>query len=273
MGGYAMNIEIANRLYEFRKKHHLSQEELAEKIGVSRQAVSKWERAEASPDTDNLILLAKVYGVTLDELLMGSTAVREEEKKFGRTEETPTEEEPEEATEFTESTTDTGCDHISFDNGIHVESQNGDKVHVGWDGIYVHDKKGGRVSIDKNGIFVEEDGHVFTEEEMKHWKKEPQKKSIWYIFPYYLFVTIGFLIWGFLGGWHISWILFLTIPLYYSLVDAIYKKNPNHFAYPVLAATVYLWVGIEMGIWHPTWILFVTIPLYYAVCDMFKRWR
>lgn len=52
-----MNIEIANRLVELRKKNNLSQEALAEKLGISRQAVSKWERAEASPDTDNLILL------------------------------------------------------------------------------------------------------------------------------------------------------------------------------------------------------------------------
>ena len=64
-----MNVETANRLQMLRKKNNLSQEELAEKIGISRQAVSKWERAEASPDTDNLILLAKLYGVTLDDLL------------------------------------------------------------------------------------------------------------------------------------------------------------------------------------------------------------
>ena len=69
-----MNIEIANRLLQYRKSSGLSQEELAEKIGVSRQAVSKWERAEASPDTDNLIILAKVYGVSLDELLQGEGA-------------------------------------------------------------------------------------------------------------------------------------------------------------------------------------------------------
>jgi len=64
-----MNIEIANRLVQLRKQNNLSQEELASKIGISRQAVSKWERAEASPDTDNLILLAKLYNISLDELL------------------------------------------------------------------------------------------------------------------------------------------------------------------------------------------------------------
>lgn len=64
-----MNIEIANRLVSLRKENHLSQEDLAAQIGVSRQAVSKWERAEASPDTDNLILLARLYKISLDELL------------------------------------------------------------------------------------------------------------------------------------------------------------------------------------------------------------
>jgi transcriptional regulator with XRE-family HTH domain len=64
-----MNIEIANRLVQLRKKNGLSQEELAEKLGISRQAVSKWERAESSPDTDNLISIAKLYNVSLDELL------------------------------------------------------------------------------------------------------------------------------------------------------------------------------------------------------------
>ncbi len=54
-----------------RKKCGLSQEELASKIGVSRQAVSKWREQRLHLILDNLILLAKVYGVTLDELLTG----------------------------------------------------------------------------------------------------------------------------------------------------------------------------------------------------------
>lgn len=66
---FYMTIEMANKLLKLRKQHNLSQEELAEKLGISRQAVSKWERAETSPDTDNLILLARLYNVSLDELL------------------------------------------------------------------------------------------------------------------------------------------------------------------------------------------------------------
>ena len=76
-----MNIEIANRLAELRKQHGLSQEELADKLGVSRQAVSKWECGESSPDTDNLIALAKIYGMSLDELLGNPVHEQKEETK------------------------------------------------------------------------------------------------------------------------------------------------------------------------------------------------
>lgn len=64
-----MNVDIAKNLADRRRAAGLSQEGLAEKLGVTRQAVSKWERSESSPDTDNLIALAQLYGVSLDELL------------------------------------------------------------------------------------------------------------------------------------------------------------------------------------------------------------
>ncbi len=72
-----MNIEIANRLQKLRKENGYSQEELADKLGISRQAVSKWERAESSPDTDNLIILARLYNMSLDELLNDSETTEE----------------------------------------------------------------------------------------------------------------------------------------------------------------------------------------------------
>ena len=65
---------MAQRLVDRRKAAGLSQEALAAQLGVSRQAVSKWERSESSPDTDNLIALAALYGVSLDELLYGEAA-------------------------------------------------------------------------------------------------------------------------------------------------------------------------------------------------------
>ena len=58
-----------NNLKFFRKKNGFTQEQIAEKIGVSRQAVAKWERGEALPDIENVIALADVYEVTVDSLV------------------------------------------------------------------------------------------------------------------------------------------------------------------------------------------------------------
>lgn len=148
-----MNIDIANRLYELRKKNSLSQEELAEKIGVSRQAVSKWERAEASPDTDNLILLAKLYSVSMDELLS-------------------TDEPVEPAPRQTEDPV----------------SEFGTSEAFG---------------------------------------KEEEPYNPWMAFPYPLVVTVIYLLLGFVFDiWHPAWILFITIPIYYSVAGCI--KNPKY---------------------------------------------
>lgn len=88
-----MNLEIASRLQKLRREKGYSQEELADKLGVSRQAVSKWERAESSPDTDNLIVLAKLYGISLDELLLNSSEYDELENNTINDEETKQESE------------------------------------------------------------------------------------------------------------------------------------------------------------------------------------
>ncbi|MGN1421638.1 MAG: helix-turn-helix domain-containing protein [Eubacterium sp.] len=64
-----MNLLTATRLQELRKMNGYSQEVLAEKLGVSRQSISKWERAESSPEIDNLMALAKIYGISVDDLL------------------------------------------------------------------------------------------------------------------------------------------------------------------------------------------------------------
>ena len=62
-------MALAEKLYELRKKNGLSQEQLAERLGVSRQAVSKWESGKAVPESDTLVLISDVFHVTLDYLL------------------------------------------------------------------------------------------------------------------------------------------------------------------------------------------------------------
>lgn len=61
-------MEFGNKIMELRKKMGLSQEELAEKIGVARQTISKWELGETFPDLNQAKELSKIFNVSLDEL-------------------------------------------------------------------------------------------------------------------------------------------------------------------------------------------------------------
>lgn len=68
-----MNETIGQRIAKLRKQQGMSQEHLAEKIGVSSQAVSKWENDASCPDISLLPRLAKLLGITVDELLTGNS--------------------------------------------------------------------------------------------------------------------------------------------------------------------------------------------------------
>jgi len=188
-----MNIEIANRLFEMRKKNSLSQEELAEKIGVSRQAVSKWERAESSPDTDNLIELAKIYSVSLDELL------------------------------FTTEPTEKPDDEDNVKNNAKPEF-----VSVSLDGVHVIEKDGSEVHVGLKGIRVKNKSNPDFDEDIEEtWEELGKRKSaqMWTRLPVALIVTVVYLSIGFsLKIWHPLWLIFFIIPIYYSIVGLFLKK-------------------------------------------------
>lgn len=74
-------MTLGQRIYEFRKRAGITQEELADRLGVSRQAVSKWESDAAYPETDKLKCLCGIFSVTADELLFGGETERKEEIK------------------------------------------------------------------------------------------------------------------------------------------------------------------------------------------------
>ena len=70
-------MTLGEKLKSCRTKKKLSQEKVAELVGVSRQAVTKWENNQTVPNSNNLITLASIYGISLDELV---TEKQEEEK-------------------------------------------------------------------------------------------------------------------------------------------------------------------------------------------------
>ncbi|MEK4503845.1 helix-turn-helix domain-containing protein [Bacillus sp. FSL R12-0069] len=71
-------MNLGTQLKKFRELKSFSQEDVARKVGVTRQAVYKWESNKSYPDIDNLILLNELYEVTIDELIKGSEGAGEE---------------------------------------------------------------------------------------------------------------------------------------------------------------------------------------------------
>lgn len=65
-------MEISEKILQLRKANHMTQEELAEKLDVSRQSVSKWESGQSVPDIDKLVSLSQIFQVTTDSLLKPS---------------------------------------------------------------------------------------------------------------------------------------------------------------------------------------------------------
>ena len=64
-------MEFNNKLYELRKQKGFSQEELANRLNVSRQTISKWEVGESTPDMEKLVAISDLFEVSLDEMVKG----------------------------------------------------------------------------------------------------------------------------------------------------------------------------------------------------------
>ena len=62
-------MKFNEKLIMLRKQHNLSQEQVAEKLKVARQTISKWELGETTPEMDKLIMISELYNITLDELM------------------------------------------------------------------------------------------------------------------------------------------------------------------------------------------------------------
>ena len=177
-----MNLQTANRLRDLRRARGWTQETLADMLGVSRQVVSRWEAGMASPDTDKLMAMSDLYGMTVDELLTGQP----------------------------------------------------DSTRSAPGGV--------------------------REVECRDEQLEFLQKS------YPILCVIAFLLLGVLDGvWKYAWLVFLTIPLFYSAIPAARTKDHRKFAYPVLALLLFLLLGLAGNHWRWCWLLFLTIPVYYMI--------
>ncbi|MDE6722992.1 MAG: helix-turn-helix domain-containing protein, partial [Eubacterium sp.] len=206
-----MSIKQGDYLKELRIKNNLSQEKLGEALGLSRQSVSKWEQGYAMPDTENLLKLSELYGVSVDTIL-----------KCGETEES--------SNEVAET------EPVASDTIVSDSNENKQEAKI----IFVEkqEHKEPKKHKKRGWLFISYPiwmvalyaviGSCFG---VKGWitgwmtlltiplfytgiiafeKKKPV------IFCYPVLATLVYLMFGFfLNLWHPMWIIFLTIPIFY----------------------------------------------------------
>lgn len=301
-----MDLVMAQRLVNRRKAAGLSQEALAAQLGVSRQAVSKWERSESSPDTDNLIALAALYGVSLDELLYGEAANDADDLEDGSvgTETADVADEAEDSAEHADCG-DKPIVDISLARGIHVIDPNkGEEVHVGWSGIHVtNERKGEEVHVGPGGLHIdtlEDDGHsvhtnddgtvTIDDETFSSWKEARDKLDhhgkrfhtklgrAWNKFPFPALIALAYLALGIVyGTWGMGLFLVFLIPVYYAIGDFIDRRRLSKLigsVYPAAAIAWFLYMWLCLGQPHPAWVILVTIPVVGALMHWCrKQWK
>lgn len=301
-----MDLATAQRLVDRRKAAGLSQEALAAQLGVSRQAVSKWERSESSPDTDNLIALAALYDVSLDELLYGKAvdSTDEAQDSDAGAEASDKAEEAEASTEHA-GYSDKPLVDISLARGIHVIDPNkGEEVHVGWNGIHVaNERKGEEVHVGPGGLHIdtlEDDGHsvhanadgtvTIDGETFSSWKEAYDKLDhhgkhfhtkvgrMWNKFPFPALVALAYLVLGIVyGTWATGLFLVFLIPVYYAIGDFVDRRHLSKLiecVYPVAAIAWFLYMWLCLGQPHPAWAILITIPVIKALMRWCrKQWK
>ena len=232
-----MTIEIADRLIQLRKKHGLSQEELADKLGLSRQAVSKWERAEASPDTDNLICLAKLYGVSLDELLSTDddveTIVKEQVKKDDEVK-------------------------VSGDSVV-LQDSDGSKVIINDSGVKAYDSKGNKVERKPKDKFI---------------KVVDLVDCILSSAMLILYICLGIFLDMWANGWVFFFVPEIVCSILRAVHK--HNPNKVNITFVALFSFFFVCMvcpGLSAKLWHPMWVVFLIIPAYHSIFGTINKVR
>ncbi len=248
-----MNVEIAQRLAEMRREKGYSQEELAAQLGLSRQAVSKWERAESSPDTGNLIALADLYGVTLDELVRVDADIADDVQFEAGDRNITAEIQAQEAAvrasaaavQAAAAATQARAAAQAAESSVPQAQQPAVSSAAASTSAGMPTQPPSAPAQQpvvappfpsaaaaaphmppppyQAPVAAQSPYQAAPAHDAK-----PHRKGPWMTFPYPVLCVIVFLLAGFLfGAWHPAWVVYLTIPLYYWIAHII-ENDPNY---------------------------------------------
>ena len=203
-------MNLGENLFNLRKEKGLSQEEVAEKLNVTRQTVSKWETNQSTPDFDKIIPICELYGITTEELLQG--------KRFEKS--------------FNEMSTNDIKRKRAAGIGIGVLIY---FISIVWIMISIPVFRINPVLA--SAIFLLICGvatfvMIYTcivyknekkEEQQKEYKLRKQIEDILSIFFVIIYLAVSFLT----MAWHITWVLFLIYGLICEILKLIFMLKEN----------------------------------------------
>ena len=217
-----MSIKQGEFLKELRVKNKYSQEKLGELLGLSRQSVSKWEQGYAVPDTENLLKLSELYGLSVDALLKCG----EEEAEGVAENDEAVAQEGAEAVE--KADTETAPETKTSDEETSAKSAKPAKKKRGW--FFISYPVLAVIAYAVIGTLFKAKGWavgwtVLLTIPLYYTGVIAVEKKKPVIFCYPALVLLVFLIGGLLYSlWHPMWIIFLTIPVFY-IIAAKADKN------------------------------------------------
>lgn len=242
---------LADKITELRKKRGWSQEELAEKVDVTRQSVSKWESAQSTPDLDKILKLAEIFEVTTDELLKAEQRFEDEKssekkdknekkkicEKITRNaeERKVTAEEAQEFLEFKEKTAPKIAMGVSLcvlspvllilmAGAAEYRVINASEDRVAMLGVVILLVM---ISIAANifvraGIKWESYQKLLEEGDYTRAQKDKVLEAISSV--YWLSVTAIYLIYSFISfNWHISWVIWPVAGVIFAIINVVYS--------------------------------------------------
>lgn len=206
-------MTLGEKIKELRIKNKLSQEELANKLGVTRQAVSKWEQNLALPDINNMILISKIFNVKVDELINYNSNLSNQNIKVDI------------------NNNDTSDDKESkLDlNSIKKEKEDIKNTPI-YNILYSLTILICLVTFILVGMYATNGWNyswiiwLFLPTFISLFESIKRRKASLFLFPV-LITAIYLFIGMYFSAWHPYWLLFLSIPIYYLIAEVIDKNT------------------------------------------------
>ena len=208
-------MDLGKNLYNLRKNKNLSQEEVAEKLNVTRQTISKWETNESKPDFDKILPICELFNITTEELLIGINTEKKELNETINNKNTDSEIIKKRAIFISIGTF---LYFLSLVLIICTEEINISPI-IGVSGFFFI------CGVAKSLIVYQ--AIVYSKKQIKEEKKESRKAKLITETIAIIFLIIYLLISFITFAWHITWIIWLIYAIIENIIKIIFEMGDN----------------------------------------------